>query len=96
MTALKPKAVRNLQLRRPTAEHPRTLADHLRKRRIELGLTQPELARVLSASVSAVVDWEYGDTLPLPKHWCSLAELLECDLSAVRALVEVGKLKAER
>jgi transcriptional regulator with XRE-family HTH domain len=42
----------------------RTLGDHLRKRRLDLGLLQREAAARIGCSVSAVNNWERNRTQP--------------------------------
>jgi transcriptional regulator with XRE-family HTH domain len=42
----------------------RTLGDHLRKRRLDLGLLQREAAARIGCSVSAVSNWETNRTQP--------------------------------
>jgi transcriptional regulator with XRE-family HTH domain len=48
--------------RRPTPyrEHPRTLGERIKKRRIELGLTQAEAAKRLAVNSRTVLNWEIG------------------------------------
>lgn len=42
------------------AEHPKTLAEHIRKKRIESGLTQKGLAELLKVKPCTVYNWERG------------------------------------
>ena len=42
----------------------RTLGDHLRKRRLDLGLLQKDVARQLGANADTVKNWEVGHTDP--------------------------------
>jgi len=39
-------------------EHPKTLAEHIRKKRIESGLTQKALGKILNVAESTVYNWE--------------------------------------
>ncbi len=41
-----------------------TLGDHLRKRRLDLGLRQKDVARQLGANVTTVTNWELGHSGP--------------------------------
>jgi len=43
---------------------PKTLGEHLKKRRIELGLFQKQAAELLGVSASTVLNWEKGKTEP--------------------------------
>ena len=51
-------------LRREFSGEPVTLGDHIRRRRLELGLEQRELARQLGADEMTVCNWEKGRTFP--------------------------------
>ena len=46
----------------------KTLGDHLRKRRLDLGLLQREVAERLGADKASVVNWESNATHPA-LHW---------------------------
>jgi DNA-binding XRE family transcriptional regulator len=41
-------------------EHPKTLAEHIRKKRIESGLTQKALSQLLNVAECTVYNWERG------------------------------------
>ena len=49
---------------RELSREPVTLGDHIRRRRLELGLEQRELARQLGADEMTVCNWEKGRTFP--------------------------------
>lgn len=53
-----------------------SFATFIRKRRLERGATQTELARNLHLSVAAVSRWENGDRVPEPQHLAALAKEL--------------------
>ncbi len=40
--------------------HLKTLGDHIRKRRLDLGLSQQEVATIIGVSESTVWNWEHG------------------------------------
>ena len=42
----------------------KTLGDHIRKRRLDLGLLQREVAKVLGVDVDSVCQWEMGHRQP--------------------------------
>ncbi|MBI4410044.1 MAG: helix-turn-helix transcriptional regulator [Gemmatimonadetes bacterium] len=51
--------------------HPRELlsiGDHVRKRRLDLGLRQKDLARRLGVNVNTVTNWEVGRSTPALWH----------------------------
>lgn len=58
----------HLKCRKPKdyVDEPQTIGQHIKKRRIELGLTQPQAAVHLGVSAETVLAWELGKTSPLP------------------------------
>ena len=46
---------------------PKTLGEHIKKRRLELKLTQKEVAARLKVNAWTVLNWEKGETQPLPQ-----------------------------
>jgi transcriptional regulator with XRE-family HTH domain len=48
----------------PSIDDPKSLANHLRKCRLERGLLQQDVARMLSVSVWTYRNWENGRTTP--------------------------------
>lgn len=53
----KPKALQLL-------ENPLDIGQHIRKKRIEMGLKQSELAKLLGVCEDTITGWENGRTLP--------------------------------
>ena len=47
--------------------NPRTLGEHIRKRRLDLGLTQKELASALGVDQWTVINWEVRGRTPAPQ-----------------------------
>jgi DNA-binding transcriptional regulator YiaG len=41
-----------------------TIGDHLRKRRLEFGLSQPQLAKQLGVSAASILNWELRKQVP--------------------------------
>jgi DNA-binding XRE family transcriptional regulator len=64
---------------RPFANEPKTLAEHLRKRRLELGLTLKELGRLVGVCEKTVINWENGRTRPQVYHCPALIHFLGYD-----------------
>lgn len=58
---------------------PKTLGDHIRKRRLELGLRQRDVARDFAVTVDTLRNWERNRTLPLPKYIPRILRLLGYD-----------------
>ena len=46
----------------------RTIGDHVRKRRLDLGLRQKDVARLLGANVNTVTNWEVGRSTPVLRY----------------------------
>jgi len=82
----------------PPAGYPRellTLGDHLKKRRLDLGLMQKEVARRLGVSKDTVRNWERSRTEPAPLFVSRIVEFLgyaprELRLSRSRARPRAG------
>jgi DNA-binding XRE family transcriptional regulator len=66
--------------------NPKTLGDHLLLKRIEVNLTQSEVAQKAGVSVRTVWKWEYGIVCPTEHHWQVLAHHfgLDCQLLKTR------------
>lgn len=58
-----------------------TIADHLRKRRLDLGLSQSQAAKKMGVSPASVLHWELGQTLPelrfLRRIWAFLGQVVQ-------------------
>lgn len=54
-----------------------TLAAELLRARLCIPMTQRELAEELGVSIRTIQEWEYGRSLPRPKHRRALAKWLE-------------------
>ena len=57
----------------------RTLGDHLRRRRLELGLLQRTVAKQLRVSVEAIALWEKNRVRPRPRQYRAVIEFLGYD-----------------
>ena len=55
------------------------LSDELRKRRLQLQMTQDELAHTLQVSQQTISRWEQGTTAPGPRRIADLAAALSVD-----------------
>ncbi len=82
----------------PLAAYPRglrTIGDHLRKRRLDLGLLQRDVARALGVRVDTVRNWEVGRNGPAQWQWPAIVAFLGyVPFSTDGDLLE--KLKAHR
>ena len=73
---------------RLTAEKPRsykypknpvTLGEHIRRKRMDLGLCQEDVARRLGADTGSVRNWETGRSLPADRFIPGIVRFLGCD-----------------
>lgn len=72
LTAPKPK----------TYEYPaeaKTLGDHIRKKRLDEGLRQQDLAGRLGVSEDTILNWELNRTRPRPTALPAIRDFLGCD-----------------
>jgi len=53
--------------KKPFYFEPQTLGEQIKKRRLELGLSQKEASKVLGVTSFTVLNWEKGKTEPLPQ-----------------------------
>lgn len=75
----------------PEALH--TLGDHLRKRRIDLGLTQPLLSIRLRVDKSSILNWEKGNTAPDFRHIPLIHEFLGyCPVQPAKDMTPLSKI----
>ena len=56
--------------------NPKTIGDHLRKHRIELGLEQTEVAAKLGVCRNSLQHWEQNRGTPLPKQMPAIIQFL--------------------
>jgi len=72
---------------------PITLGEHIKKVRIERGLTQSNAVAFLSVSVETLHNWEAGKTAPAVKHWPIIMEFLGyCPYQQARSLGDLLRL----
>jgi DNA-binding transcriptional regulator YiaG len=60
---------------------PQTIGEHFKRRRLELGLTQKELATQLEVSEWTVINWETGIRQPRITHYPAIVRFLGSDPS---------------
>ncbi|MCD6422001.1 helix-turn-helix transcriptional regulator [bacterium] len=57
-------------------QNPKTLGDHLRKKRLDLGLLQKDVAKILGVSKDTVCNWENNRTSPSLRSIPKIIEFL--------------------
>jgi transcriptional regulator with XRE-family HTH domain len=69
-----------IRTKRPRTKYhisvPLTFADHIRKKRLEMRLTYPELAKLLCISETSIWGWETGKSMPLVSVYPSIISFL--------------------
>jgi DNA-binding XRE family transcriptional regulator len=68
----------------------KTLAEILKEKRKQLGLTQKDLAKLVNVDKCTVSNWEKGCTFPNILVACSIADVLNCTLDEL-----IGRCKCE-
>lgn len=58
---------------------PRALGEHIRKRRIDLGLRQRDLARRFGVKAEVIAYWEFGKNLPAAHRYPAIVAFLGYD-----------------
>jgi transcriptional regulator with XRE-family HTH domain len=75
---------------------PKTLGDHLRRRRLVLSITQEEAALRLGVNAWTVLNWETGETKPAIQFIPALVEFLGYDPEPADKGTLAGRLIAKR
>jgi transcriptional regulator with XRE-family HTH domain len=65
-----------LVLEKPPLSKPQTLADHLKRKRLKLGLSQKELGKLLGADRTTIRNWERWRTSPALNYIPKIIEFL--------------------
>jgi transcriptional regulator with XRE-family HTH domain len=63
----------------PVPKEPATIGGHLRRRRLQLKIWQPEAARLLGASLVSLSRWECDKVFPTAPHHAQIAAYLGYD-----------------
>ena len=66
-------------MKQPFDFEPKSLGDHLRKKRLMLGLTQPEVAGFLSVNSTTAFNWEHNITFPEIQYMPAIIQFLGYD-----------------
>jgi DNA-binding transcriptional regulator YiaG len=88
--ALRPRA-----LPRGYPTSPRTVGDHIRRKRLDLGLGQRTLARQLGVREETVHLWETGRARPLARHYGRVVRFLGYDPEPA-GFDMAGRIRARR
>ena len=58
---------------------PKTIGEMIRKRRLDLGLRQIDVAKVIGCDEMSIVNWERGHTIPRITHMAGVTRFLGCN-----------------
>jgi DNA-binding XRE family transcriptional regulator len=76
ITVRRPLAKRVYKQNKPYPADPQTFGDRFRKHRLDGTFSQPQLAKNLGVSLSTIVKWEGGKTVPPARYHTRIADLL--------------------
>ena len=71
--------LRGRKLRAGYPEEPKTVGEHLKKRRLDLGLRQKDVAAALGANQKTYETWEQGKHEPEVRYWPGIIRFLGYD-----------------
>jgi transcriptional regulator with XRE-family HTH domain len=77
-------------------EHLKTLGDHIRTRRLDLGIHQKDVAAIVNATTSTVTNWEKNRTSPTLEFLPRILSFLGYDPSSDHAPTLGEKIKRYR
>ncbi len=60
-------------------EHPETVGEHIRKRRMDLGLFQRQAAAEINVNKATIWNWEHNESSPAIRHWPAVLAFLGYD-----------------
>src|SRR2546426_8683450 len=77
----RPASSRHFRGLRNYPANPKTLGEHLRKKRIDLSLSMTQLAKLLGFGITdtAIEKWEKNQNRPTESHRCRIIEFLGFD-----------------
>lgn len=64
---------------KPWDLQPTTIGEHIKRRRLELGLYQKDVAKLFGITLFTIINWEKGRTTPTVKFIPSLVQFLGYD-----------------
>ena len=66
--------------------NPKTIGEHLRKKRMDCGLLQSDVARIIGVSEESIWNWENGLTTPRKKNSIRINGFVKHSLKAAKAM----------
>lgn len=65
----------------PYPKHPRTIGEHLLKKRLESGLIQKDVAKSIRVAIQTIIGWEKGRSMPEVRYYPAIIAFLGYDPS---------------
>ena len=56
----------------------KTIGDHIRARRLDLGLLQKDVAEIIGVTTDTITNWEKGRNQPMIWHYLKIKKFLGC------------------
>lgn len=75
---------------------PRTLGEHIKKKRLEIKLTQREAGEQLGVTLFTVINWEYGVRKPAIRHLPAIRQFLGYNPEHLDPKTIAERLRAKR
>ena len=75
---------------------PQTLGEHIKKKRLELGLTQKEAGKQLGVTLFTVINWECSFRIPAIRHRPAIRQFLGYDPEQPAPKTIAERLRAKR
>ena len=64
---------------KPYPKHPKTIGEHLLKKRLENGLFQKDVAKSIRVAIYTIIGWEKGSSMPEVRYYPAIFEFLGYD-----------------
>ncbi len=77
-------------------QNPQTWGEHIKKRRLELGLFQARVAKIIGVNESTITNWEKEHTKPMLWTIPKITEFLGYEQNLIPTLTSGQKIKAYR
>lgn len=74
---------------------PATVGEHIRKKRLNDGLTQKQVGELIGVNACTILNWEKSKTKPTPRDWPSIAAFVGYEIFPDAQTI-AEKLRVER
>lgn len=89
--------MRNCLISKPWDFEPTTIGEHIKRRRLELGLYQKDVAKLLGVTEYTIINWEKGRTEPTVSNIPALIQFLGYDPAPPEHAISIAdQIKAKR